>query len=314
MAEDTLLVISEMGLGDALTLLPALRALKSVRPALSIELIAPGLRALAGNVADTAAWIDHRPLAGLPASGLREWLEARGPSWIWNTENEHSPWRPVLEAAANPRWVSAPPHRAWPRRPVLRLRAEQLRRLFPETPEPGAPFLGLTPEQAERRAGFAARFASASGLAALHPGAKDKTKAWPAEKFIRLALRLAREDGTAVCLFLGPDEAAAVDPIWPVHPLLVRVAEPLGGALPKLAACRVFAGNDSGFYHLAVALGLKAAAVYRSTRNRAVWSFPSARTRAVCVWLPSPIRRHWKRLVPVGRVLRAVRALDPSRP
>ena len=77
--------------------------------------------------------------------------------------------------------------------------------------------------------------------------------------------------------------------------------------MSKLAACDLLIGNDSGFYHLAFALGLPVVGIYRSLRGAQRWSYPSPRSRVVFSWMPRPFRQHWARWISVERVLRAAR-------
>lgn len=310
MSTNRLLVISEKGLGDALTLLPALRALKLQRPETEIFMFAPGLFRLAENYRDWLQLLDHRWLSAATTTEMQDWLQRQDFRWVWNTENEHSAWRGIFAAAGNPRWVSAPPHRTWPRRPVLELRRAQLQTLFPDLPTHAAPALPLTTAQQQGRDQFRSQFAATERLIAIQPSANDHTKVWPAEKFRQLAQTLITRPATTVVFFLDTALAEIFIPeLLGSLPNIVRVCEPLETALAKLAACDIFVGNDSGFYHLAYALGVPVVGIYRSRRNMKVWAYRSPRARAVWVYLPSSIRRHWQKVVSVRAVRRAVAAL-----
>ena len=80
------LAIAQRGIGDALTLLPSLRALRAARADVRIELVAPGLLVLAENARDTATIVDDRPLAALDDDERARWLRTRNFAWVWNTE------------------------------------------------------------------------------------------------------------------------------------------------------------------------------------------------------------------------------------
>jgi ADP-heptose:LPS heptosyltransferase len=309
---EKLLVISEMGLGDALTLLPALRSLKGIHPDVSIDMLAPGLEPLRENVRETALILDHRPLDRIPLSKKQDWLLSKKYGAVWNTENESSEWRRILDAINNPRWLSAPPHRTWPRKHVLELRLEQLCSLYPDINRIGSVSIELTRDQLRSKKAFRDRFSPDEILIAIQPGAKDKTKVWPPEKFIELSRRLIIRPMVRVLFFIGSDERDVFDKRLPDTPNILRIEEPLKSILPKLATCDLFIGNDSGFYHLAFSLGLRAVAIYRSRRNMKVWSHRSPRTRAVCFYLPSPVRRHWTKCVSVNHVLKAAVSLLPG--
>ncbi len=301
-----LLIISEMGIGDALTLFPAIVSLQKVHPTLHISLLAPGISKLQANF-HGIEFPDPPEMQDI--AGLKKWLNLHPYDFIWNTENEKSLWRSVLSEAQNQHWISAPAHRTWPRKFVLNLRHRQLRGLFPELPDYTDFRLPLTNPQSRIKE-TVIRDKQRTRWIAVQAGAKDRTKCWPAAKFEKLITELTRLRDCRVKLFLTETEKAWFTNRFLSHtPGLDIIMEPLDRALPVLAACDLFAGNDSGFYHLSHALGLKTVGIYRSRHNMKVWSYPDCRSRAVCFWLPSFIRQHWHRFIPVRRVLKSVRSL-----
>lgn len=307
------LVIAEQGIGDALTLLPSLRAVRAARPDLRIELLAPGLFPLAANVSETATILDHRPLAGLADGERLAWIRERRPRWVWNTAGEYGTWTPALRRSTDPQWVTTPSQRNWGGRHVLRVRFEQLRALFPDVRVPGEIGLSLTPAQEELSQGFRAGVPRGQTLVAIQPGAGDPNRVWPSEKFRALAGALAERPQITVLVFVSDAEAHfSVPGYLPDRANLRCVREPLEGAVAKLAACDLFIGNDSGFYHLAFALGLPVVGVYRSLRGAQRWAYRSPRSRFVFSWMPRPFRRDWARWISVERVLRTARKLMPA--
>lgn len=307
------LAIAERGIGDALTLLPSLRSLRAAQPGLRIELLTPGLFPLAENLLDTATVLDHRPLAGLSTEERLAWLGERNFEWVWNTEGERGPWTAALQGSENPRWVNAPAQREWGSRQVLEVRFEQLRELFPDLSVPGDTGLSLTPAQEAASRSFRSRFARDSTLVAIQPGAGDPNRLWPAEKFRALALALAERPRLTVLLFLSDAEIFFPGPGIPHdRPNLHCVSEPLDGVVPKLAACDLCIGNDSGFYHLAFALGARVVGIHRSLRGARRWAYRSPRSRVVICWMPRQLRRDWTEWVSVRRVLGAARRLAPE--
>ncbi|HEU5259981.1 MAG TPA: glycosyltransferase family 9 protein [Gemmatimonadales bacterium] len=307
------LAIAERGIGDALTLLPSLRSLRAARPELRIELLAPGLFPLAANVLDTATILDHRPLADLSDQERLAWLEQRQSRWVWNTEGERGPWTQALRGVSNPDWRTAPPQRKWGGRHVIQVRSEQLRALFPTVEVRGEIGLVLTPAQEAARRAFRAGVPPGETLVAIHPGAAHPDRVWPADKFRSLAAALAERPGVAVFVFVGDAEAHFGAPGYlPERGNLRSVREPLDSAVAKLAACDLLIGNESGFYHLAFALGLKVAGVFRSLRGAQRWAYRSPRSRVVISWMPRPFRRDWATWISVARVLRAARKVAPG--
>ena len=304
---EKLLVISEIGIGDGLTMLPALKLLKQIHPNIQIEMLAPGLFFLAKNISTLVKLLDQNDVGGPQTSERLQWLQNQGYRWVWNTENERSQWRPVLKQANNPQWICSPPHRSWPKQQVLLLRLIQLKYLFPDLQGDLRMDLSLTPEQMAQKNSFRKDYPKSHFLIAIQPGAKDSTKKWPKEKFRALSSLLAERGDLHILFFLGPPDL----PDYPENFLpnkenIEVINEPLDQLLPKLAACDVFLGNDSGFYHLAYALGLKVIGIYRSRRNLKIWSYQSERSRAIYFYLPSQIRRHWHKFISVDRILNAI--------
>jgi ADP-heptose:LPS heptosyltransferase len=307
------LAIAERGIGDALTLLPSLRALRVAHPGLRIELLTAGLFPLADNLRDTATVLDDRPLEGLGDDGQLAWLRGRNAEWVWNTEGERGSWTAALRRSDHPNWVTAPAQREWGSKNVLRVRFAQLQELFPELRAPGEVGITLTPSQAEAREAFRAGFGPDGLLVAIQPGAGDRRRIWPAEKYRALACMLAQRPKVTVLFFLSETEALFRAPGYlPERANLHLVSGGLADVVPKLAACDLYIGNDSGFYHLAFALGSRVVGIHRSLRGAQRWAYRSPRSRVVISWMPRQLDRDWTRWVSVPRVLRAARRLTPG--
>jgi ADP-heptose:LPS heptosyltransferase len=116
-----------------------------------------------------------------------------------------------------------------------------------------------------------------------------------------------------VLFFLSEAESFFRAPGYlPDDPNLQLVSDRLDDVVPKLAACDLYIGNDSGFYHLAFALGLRVVGIHRSLRGAQRWGYRSPRSRLVINWVPRQLDRNWSRWVSVSRVLRAARELTPE--
>lgn len=307
------LAIAERGIGDALTLLPSLRALRAAHPDWRIELLTPSLFPLAENLRDVATVLDHRPLAGTSTDERLAWLRERNLDWVWNTEGERGPWTAAIESLESRRWVNAPAQREWGSRQVLQVRYEQLRELFPELTAPGRTALSLTPAQQAASRSFRAQYPRDSTLVAIQPGAGDPNRVWPAEKFRALAWALAKRPRVTVLLFLADGQPFFSESAGaPAPPNLHCVSDPLDVVVSKIAACDLCIGNDSGFYHLAFALGSKVVGIYRSLRSARRWAYRSPRSRAVICWMPRQLRGDWTEWVSVRRVLAAARRHAPG--
>ncbi|HJQ64816.1 MAG TPA: glycosyltransferase family 9 protein [Gemmatimonadales bacterium] len=303
------LAIAERGIGDALTMVPSLRALRAAHPELRVELLAPGLFPLAANLRDAATILDHRPLTGLSADQRLAWLRDRNTTWVWNTEAEAGAWSRALPLAGRPTWITAPTQRHW-RGQVVQVRFEQLRGLFPDLRTVGGMDLSLTADQETVRRGLRM---PGSTVIAIQPGAGAPGKLWPAEKFSELIIALTQRESVVVLLFLSGEEPQfSASGFLPVRDNLRLVQLPLADALPVLASADLFIGNDSGFAHLAFALGLRSVVIFRSLASARRWGHRGARARALFPYVPKPFRGEWSRWVSVRRVLRSVRRLLPG--
>jgi ADP-heptose:LPS heptosyltransferase len=196
---------------------------------------------------------------------------------------------------------------------VLRVRFAQLRELFPGLTAPGHVGIPLLPAQDAARRAFRAGFPRDSRLVAIQPGAGDPKRSWSAEKFRALASALAERPRVTVLFFLSDTEAHFRAPgFLPDRVNMRSVSAGLEDVVPKLAACDLCIGNDSGFYHLAFALGLRVVGIHRSLRGAQRWSYRSPRSRVVISWMPRQLEPDWSRWVSVPRVLRAARRLAPE--
>lgn len=101
-------------------------------------------------------------------------------------------------------------------------------------------------------------------LVAVHPGAGDLRRRWPAERFAAVADALAA-DGAHVVV---TGDAGDRELVARVVGAMRRPARPLAGALSLgglaglLARCALVIGNDTGPLHLARAVGAPTVAVY----------------------------------------------------
>ncbi len=303
-----ILVISEKGLGDALTLLPALRSLKGLYPEIQIDMLASGLKALAPNVKPVLEILDHKSILKQTPEQLAKWLGNRAYDWVWNTENQKSVWREILPQFKNPNWISAEPHRNWPRKDVLAIRCQQIQLLFPDIISYPESFLPLLKQQVIERNRFKDMHAKSYRLIAIQPGGADPNKVWPAEHYQELIEHLLRASRVKVVLFLSPSESHFLNEgFLPQDQRLIVVQEPLSQLVSKLAACDLYIGNDSGFYHLAYALNVPVVGIYSRKKSIRIWSYKSYKARSVYKFLPKPMLKSWKKLLRPEDVHRVVR-------
>jgi ADP-heptose:LPS heptosyltransferase len=143
------------------------------------------------------------------------------------------------------------------------LRCLELTGLVGAAPVTLEPRLLLTP--ADAAAADAVLPAGPAPLVALHPGAQDPRRRWPAVRFAALADALAGEGARVVVVGTGADDRRAADAIRaatsaPVLDLVGRLS--LGALAGVLARCRLVVANDSGPRHLAEAVGSATVGVF----------------------------------------------------
>lgn len=101
-------------------------------------------------------------------------------------------------------------------------------------------------------------------FAAIHPGATDPRRHWPAEKFATVGDALARAGMRVAVIGTGEERqlvrAVTTAMTAPALELCDRVS--LGGLAAFLARSRVVVSNDSGPLHLAAAVGAATVGIY----------------------------------------------------
>lgn len=99
---------------------------------------------------------------------------------------------------------------------------------------------------------------------AVHPGATDPRRRWPAARFAEVADALS-DAGAQVVITGGPDDRELVAEVAeaarrPVTPLAAELS--LGGLAGLYAGCALVVGNDTGPLHLAEAVGTPTVGLY----------------------------------------------------
>jgi ADP-heptose:LPS heptosyltransferase len=242
-----LVVLRALGLGDLLTGVPALRALRRQFPRYEIVLATPVELAAAARA--TGA-VDTLLPASAPGRAVPSSLNWRGaPPDIAVDLHGNGPASCELLRRLIPRRLLAyadPEGPQWDAREHERERWCRLLRWYGIPADPAALRLPRPPGGSP-----------APGAVVLHPGAGAPARRWPVERYATVAARL-RSSGRQVAVVAGPGE----------HGLLTRTAGLAGlperalhcclsfGRLSELVAgASAVVSGDTGIAHLAVAHG-----------------------------------------------------------
>ncbi len=302
-----LLILRALGLGDLLTGLPALRALKDAFPEhLRVLAAAAWLEPLARLSGAVDAVLPTEPLGRVamrsPAIAVN--LHGRGPQ-SHHRLLETGPGR--LMAFSHPAVAESAGMPAW------RADEHEVRRwcrLLEESGVPADPGRLSLPVP-ERPHAVAAR-----GATLLHPGAASEARRWPVERWIAVA-RSELGRGRGVFVTGGPGEeelalALAEGAGLPAANVLTG-GDLLDLAATVAAAARVACG-DTGVAHLATALGRPSVVLFGPV-SPAHWGPPPGRPH-IALWAGRTADPHARRPDPglleigVADVVQALERLD----
>ncbi len=256
MAVSDVLALRALGMGDLLTAVPALRALRRGFPRARLRLAtAIELRDLVGMIGGVD---DIVPTSGLSAMAYRS-----SPDLAVNLHGRGPQSTTLLRRSApGAVWCHRDPHIGadgpeWDERlhEVDRWCALLLHHGVPADPE----------DLRIRRP----RTAPVVGAIVVHPGAASAARRWPADRFAAVIRELADAFGGAVVVTGGPGERALVDDVCrAVGPRVpVRRAVPcrLGELAALVAHARLVICGDTGTAHMATAFGTRSVVLFGPT-------------------------------------------------
>ncbi|SEB35622.1 ADP-heptose:LPS heptosyltransferase [Paramicrobacterium humi] len=283
---ESIAVLRGGGLGDLLFAAPALEALHAAYPQADITVLGMPLHAeLLGGRFPAVASVEELPVApgvrdGTPDPAAVEAFFARLSGRFDLAVQVHGGGRnsnPFLArlGAAHTVGTGTPDAPALERTlPYVYYQHEVLRALEVVALAGAAPVAlepRLTPTDEDLRAGTALTAALDGPVLAVHPGATDPRRRWPAERFAELAARFVRAGGSALVIG-GVADVDAVNEITRRGSALAgadaeRITSRAGDLglselVGVLATADAFLGNDSGPRHLAQAVGTPTASVY----------------------------------------------------
>ncbi|MGP3969929.1 glycosyltransferase family 9 protein [Streptomyces sp. 6N223] len=243
----TVVVLRALGLGDLLTGVPALRALRRAHPGERLLLAAPSWLAPAAALTGAVDGVLPASAPGRAVPSRIPWtdpppalavdLHGRGPESV-------APLR-----ALTPRQLYAYALESGPRwDPEEHERLRWCRLLSHHgTPADPSDFRVVAPPLAS----------PAPGATVLHPGADAGARRWPAERFAAVARALHRS-GHQVIVTASPSEAPLahrVTTLAGLPPEAALVALPFPRLAALIAAAKAVVVGDTGVSHLATALG-----------------------------------------------------------
>lgn len=273
LSRPSLLVLRALGLGDLLTGVPALRALRRAFPGRELVLAAPRvLEPLVGLAGAADRLVDTNGLGPVPWHGrapeVAVNLHGKGPRSHAVLSGLH-PGRLVAFACADaghdgPDWRQEEHEvRRW-----CRLLAEDLQ--IPVDPRD----LALpTPEAPAHR----------PGAVVVHPGAAFPSRRWPPERFAAVA-RWAAGQGYDVVVTGGSEERGLAEAVRRTAGLssdaVLAGRTDLVGLAAEIAAARLLVSGDTGVAHLASAFSTPSVLLFGPTPP-ARWGPPAEGPHAV---------------------------------
>ena len=264
-------VLRALGLGDLLTAVPALRAVRRAHPEAHLTLAAPaGLRDLALHTGAVDDVVDTAPLAPLAASlhgaDLAVNLHGRGPQST------------AVLAATSPRRLVAYGLPGGPRWTADEHEVVRWCRLLRESGVPADPAdLLLEVPRVEP---------AVPGATVVHPGAAQASRRWPVQRWAGVAAGLVAA-GHDVRVTGGPGEhelAADVARLAGLDAAAVLAGRTdLLGLAALVAAARLLVSPDTGVAHLATAFGTPSVVLFGPTPP-ALWGPPAGRPQHRALW------------------------------
>lgn len=278
-ASPRLLVLRALGLGDLLTAVPALRALRRAWPDHQTVLAAPLWLEPAVRLTGT---VDRLLPASAVGRAVPERLEWTGP-----------PPRTAVDLHGNG------PHS---RRLLRTVRPGRLLCYGPGSPaawredEPERhrwcrllTCHGIPADPDDLRIPAPACASPAPGATVVHPGADAPARRWPADRFAAVARALAR-GGHRVLVTAGPGERPIAEEVAAragLPPSRVLAAARLDVLAALIAGARAVVVGDTGPAHLATALGTPSVVLFGPVAPR-LWGPPPGNPRHIAVWRPGP--------------------------
>jgi ADP-heptose:LPS heptosyltransferase len=273
---DSVLVLRALGLGDLLTAVPALRALRRAMPGSRIALAAPrqltelvGLIDAVDELVPTERLGELRWDSAVPRLAVN--LHGRGPQSIADLLAQYpgdilTHRHPSFPEVPGPVW-SAEPHEV-----------DRWCRLVE--------YAGMSADRAELGLAAPTGPSPAPGAIVIHPGAAYPARRWPTPRYAGVAAAL-RAAGHQVVITGGAGErelAEAVASLAGLPPRAVLAGRTgLAGLAALVTDARLVICGDTGIGHLATAYGTPSVLLFGPTPP-GQWGPPPERSRHRALW------------------------------
>lgn len=267
-----ILALRALGLGDFLTGIPALRALRRRYPDAELTLAAPtALAPLVARSRTADRLIGVGELEPVPWTG-------QAPDLAVDLHGRGAASHRLLSRLSSPRLIAfADPDGGYPDGPRWRAGEHEVRRWCRLLSEEGIP---ADPEDLDLDVGAAAERI----LVLVHPGAAAASRRWGAQNFARVARGLA-DEGHSVLITAGPGErdlgALVVRAAGLARNALVTGLD-LAALTDAVAAARLLVCGDTGVAHLATALHTPSVVLFGPVPP-AEWG-PPQRPEHIALW------------------------------
>jgi len=286
----TVLALRALGLGDALTGVPALRGLRRAFPDHRLVLAAPA--GVGGWLRDLGVVDDVLPTAGLaplrwagPGGHVAVNLHGRGPQ-------SHQ----LLQATRPDRLVAFAAPAAGHDGPAWRPDEHEVDRWCRLVRSAGGACeredLRLDVGPDHEPAGTGTAGTRATGAVVLHPGAASGSRRWPVDRWAAVAAWLV-DRGSDVAVTGGPDEVdLATRVVAGLPPARARVLSgtlDLPGLAATVASARLLVCGDTGVAHVGTAVGTPSVLLFGPTPPQ--WWGPAIDVdRHTVLWHGDPAR------------------------
>jgi len=283
-ARPSALVLRALGLGDLLTAVPALKALRRHLP--GHELVLAASERLAGAVAATGL-VDRLLPAEAPGRAVPAALAwpGEGPDLAVDLHGNGPPSHLLLQRLG-PRRLFAYAHPGTPGIPGPVWREDEHER---ERWCRLLTWYGIAADPADLSIPAPAASSPAPGAVVLHPGADAAARRWPKERFAAVAREL-RAAGHLVVVTAGAGEGALAGYVaeragLPAGSVLGGTADvPFDRLAALVAGARCVVVGDTGLAHLATALGTPSVVLFGPVAPR-LWGPPPGPRHRV-LWHP----------------------------